>query len=371
MWLYENTLQVMLRILFRSSLVYLMLFGVLSAGGSIYAADSLPLVKPSASTKDSSVKPLLEDYTDRLQLLPGITITFPIYDGIDSHRRAVGDYRFTIKIDDAGEDGFSFHWIMSPPADATGLRAVSPEDVKDGRQVSLFYQKDQKCTMEGFTNTVRISDGLYRDLKAGRESNFQIDLEDENVPQKIHAVGQEYVEIYVNDRKVRVRTIKAETDNGWNYWILDNADFPVMVQGNGPFRWSEPRFIVADIESRNVIKQLETSGTASTTLILFAFNSARLENTCKPILDGLANYLNQKADVKLAVEAHCDNVGLSEYNLKLSQKRADAVKNYLVGKGVDAARLQANGYGFTQPVADNRTGEGRASNRRVVFKIRP
>jgi OOP family OmpA-OmpF porin len=65
------------------------------------------------------------------------------------------------------------------------------------------------------------------------------------------------------------------------------------------------------------------------------------------------------------IGGHTDNVGDASQNLRLSERRANAVKNYLMGKGVDASRLTAKGFGDTQPLADNSTEEGRAQNRRI------
>jgi OOP family OmpA-OmpF porin len=67
------------------------------------------------------------------------------------------------------------------------------------------------------------------------------------------------------------------------------------------------------------------------------------------------------------VEGHTDSVGDDAYNLKLSQRRADAVRKYLVDKGVPSTPLEARGFGEAQPVADNKTADGRAQNRRVVL----
>ncbi|MEC9396557.1 MAG: OmpA family protein, partial [Myxococcota bacterium] len=61
--------------------------------------------------------------------------------------------------------------------------------------------------------------------------------------------------------------------------------------------------------------------------------------------------------------------GKDEYNQKLSQKRAESVRKYLIGRGIDRDRLEAVGYGEVQPIADNETQEGRAKNRRVEFTI--
>jgi outer membrane protein OmpA-like peptidoglycan-associated protein len=72
---------------------------------------------------------------------------------------------------------------------------------------------------------------------------------------------------------------------------------------------------------------------------------------------------------KVSIEGHTDNTGKADKNLALSQKRVDAVKAYLVKKGVDASRLTAVAYGDTKPVGDNKTAAGRAENRRVEFKV--
>lgn len=86
-------------------------------------------------------------------------------------------------------------------------------------------------------------------------------------------------------------------------------------------------------------------------------------------LDELANLLSRKTMYKLNIDGHTDNVGGKAYNQKLSDSRANAVKKYLTGKGIDAARITAKGYGLTRPIASNKTPEGRQRNRRVEFTI--
>jgi outer membrane protein OmpA-like peptidoglycan-associated protein len=88
------------------------------------------------------------------------------------------------------------------------------------------------------------------------------------------------------------------------------------------------------------------------------------------LLDEVAGILAKHPEVKkLRVEGHTDDQGPERFNLELSSKRAEAVRAYLVGKGVAAERLEAKGYGDTRPIASNKTAEGREKNRRVAFEV--
>jgi outer membrane protein OmpA-like peptidoglycan-associated protein len=86
-------------------------------------------------------------------------------------------------------------------------------------------------------------------------------------------------------------------------------------------------------------------------------------------LDELVAYLNRKDDERIEIGGHTDNVGKPASNLKLSLDRANAVRDYLIGKGINPERLTAKGYGMTEPIAENNTEEGRAQNRRTEVKI--
>jgi outer membrane protein OmpA-like peptidoglycan-associated protein len=108
--------------------------------------------------------------------------------------------------------------------------------------------------------------------------------------------------------------------------------------------------------------------------VYFEIDKAELKPESYPVLDEAAGTLakvfagNDK--VMIEVQGHTDNTGAADYNLTLSQKRAETVKNYLVTKhNLDANRFNAKGYGLTRPIATNNTKEGRATNRRVEFVI--
>ena len=103
--------------------------------------------------------------------------------------------------------------------------------------------------------------------------------------------------------------------------------------------------------------------------IFFDFNKSELKPESFLELDRLFKFLNDNPEIKVEISGHTDNVGSDEYNLKLSEARANSVKDYLVSKGINSNRINAMGYGKSKPVATNDTDEGRQLNRRVEFKI--
>lgn len=100
----------------------------------------------------------------------------------------------------------------------------------------------------------------------------------------------------------------------------------------------------------------------------FEFNKSVILPTSFESLNELASVMNQTT-WNLKLSGHTDNKGSESYNLKLSENRAKAVKNYLVAQGVDPSRIESKGFGSTQPIAPNDTEENRAINRRVEFQI--
>jgi outer membrane protein OmpA-like peptidoglycan-associated protein len=102
--------------------------------------------------------------------------------------------------------------------------------------------------------------------------------------------------------------------------------------------------------------------------VQFMSNRSTLLPASEKILDNVAEILLANPDVKVEVGGHSDSDGNDGYNMKLSEARANAVRNYLIKKGVPAERMTARGYGETHPIADNTTTEGKAANRRVELK---
>jgi len=131
-------------------------------------------------------------------------------------------------------------------------------------------------------------------------------------------------------------------------------------------------FYISDIRlassEKDTRSKILNEGRYSTNAILFSTNSSAILPQSDPVIKEIADILKENPSLKLTIIGHTDNVGKKENNFTLSKQRASSVKNELVKKyGIAADRLDADGKGDTEPVADNSTTEGKAQNRRVEF----
>jgi outer membrane protein OmpA-like peptidoglycan-associated protein len=115
-------------------------------------------------------------------------------------------------------------------------------------------------------------------------------------------------------------------------------------------------------EIRNLLKKAMSG-------IQFENGKATIKPNSYPILNDIAKIFIDNPTYMVEVQGHTDNVGKYDYNIDLSERRAQAVRTYLINKGVPAERLTAHGYGPDRPIDDNKTKAGRAKNRRVEFNI--
>ena len=125
---------------------------------------------------------------------------------------------------------------------------------------------------------------------------------------------------------------------------------------------------LAEINPDN-IRALDIATALNMQIINFDTASSHIPEANKSILDQAAALMKRAPQVKLTVKGHTDAVGHAATNKTLSQKRAQAVVDYLVKQGVDPAQLQAVGYGQEQPIADNSTANGQFKNRRIEFEV--
>lgn len=123
-------------------------------------------------------------------------------------------------------------------------------------------------------------------------------------------------------------------------------------------------------QGKRVAAKLEGDKITVSETIRFDTGKATIDPASTHILDEVADILKSNPGItKMTIEGHTDSSGDAALNKQLSQDRADAVKAYIAGKGIDAGRMDAAGFGAEQPIASNDTEEGRATNRRVAFKV--
>jgi OOP family OmpA-OmpF porin len=103
--------------------------------------------------------------------------------------------------------------------------------------------------------------------------------------------------------------------------------------------------------------------------VLFDFDKSTVKPEAAQILDRLVVFMNENKNTRAALSGYTDNVGTEAYNLKLSDRRWMSVRDYVVKKGVEGGRVSGQGFGESRPIADNKTAEGRAKNRRVEIKV--
>jgi len=157
---------------------------------------------------------------------------------------------------------------------------------------------------------------------------------------------------------------------------VDADGCPLDSDGDGVYDYLDkcpdtPRGIVVD---ENGCPKAEPKGAEVTDHgtyvfrnIRFEFGKATLRQDSYPVMDEVMTFLENNPDLKLEIQGHTDNVGPEDFNLMLSEKRAKAVMDYLLGKGIEPGRLSAKGFGLSDPMRSNDTPEGRAENRRVEF----
>jgi outer membrane protein OmpA-like peptidoglycan-associated protein len=142
----------------------------------------------------------------------------------------------------------------------------------------------------------------------------------------------------------------------------DNCPTEAGVAENNGCPTLDPSLVILNEEEKKVLNEAFSN-------LEFQTGTAKISESSLASLAELAELLKVKTEYKLEISGHTDNVGNAAKNQKLSQDRANAVKSFLIGNGVEGNRLKATGFGSKRPIADNKTAEGKQKNRRVEFKI--
>ena len=169
---------------------------------------------------------------------------------------------------------------------------------------------------------------------------------------------------------------KVQTDETGNYLITlpVGKDYAFNVNRKGYLFYSDNFLLKEHSPDSTYVKNIpllpiETNASIILRNVFFDVNKFDLKPESQAELDKLVQLLNENPTLKIEISGHTDNVGKPAENLLLSNNRAKAVVGYLTSKGIAAARLTSKGYGETKPVADNKSDEGRAANRRTEVKV--
>jgi len=169
---------------------------------------------------------------------------------------------------------------------------------------------------------------------------------------------------------------KVQTDEHGNYLITlpVGKDYAFNVNRKGYLFYSDNFFLShnspdSTYEKNIPLQPIEANASIVLNNIFFDVNKYDLKPESQVELDKVVQLMKDNPTIKIEISGHTDNIGKPADNLKISNTRARAVINYLIEKGMSGQRLVAAGFGETKPVADNKTEEGRAKNRRTELKI--
>lgn len=175
-------------------------------------------------------------------------------------------------------------------------------------------------------------------------------------------------------RSQTIGTAISDTSGAYKFSIPVKANYGVEIMAKDYLFFLDVFDLTKDpsdlVITRNfALTKIEVGTKVVLKNIFFETSKATLKPESYSELENVLKFLQDNATVRLEISGHTDNVGSRNLNQKLSENRAKAVVDYLVGRGIDKTRLEARGYADTQPVTGNDTPEGRAQNRRVEFKV--
>ena len=186
---------------------------------------------------------------------------------------------------------------------------------------------------------------------------------------------QATIDIIDNSKNELMASFESNSTSGaYLISLKPGMNYGISVSKKGYLFHSEnfdiPENAVAKkIQKDILLKRVEVGSKIVLNNIFFDFNKASLRPESVAELDRLNKLMTDMPSLKIEISGHTDNVGSASYNQKLSENRAKAVVDYLTEKGIESTRLEYKGYGFEQPVASNKTEEGRQQNRRTEFKV--
>lgn len=211
-----------------------------------------------------------------------------------------------------------------------------------------FQLKNEKVTVEGRSFDIR-----YK-LEKGQEAPGGLHVT-RNFTQAVKQAGGEVLYETKDNAVMRLKQDRQEI------WVR------IRTAANGAWYYLdivEKGELQQEVVVNKLLDAINTTGRA-TVYINFDTASARIKPDAKPVIDDILDMLQKSPGLKISIEGHTDSDGKADANQTLSLERAQAVQAALTHQGISAARLSSKGFGQSRPVADNKSEEGKAKNRRV------
>ena len=196
----------------------------------------------------------------------------------------------------------------------------------------------------------------YFELAVGLNYYFTLGESPKTTPQLYPGLSEEKAELYKGLSPEKIKLLE-------NLEKIERVDYDkieTIVKNN------IPKEVVKQVVVEKPVEKVDNWVLVG---INFETNKATFTPEAQPILFYAAQTLLLHPDIKVEIQGYTDSRGSEKYNMKLAERRADAVKNYLVARGVSADRLKTAAFGEAKPIASNDTNEGKAMNRRIEFKV--
>jgi outer membrane protein OmpA-like peptidoglycan-associated protein/Sec-independent protein translocase protein TatA len=255
---------------------------------------------------------------------------------------------FSIPLPEVLPDGFTLEFDYYAPAvwPQVEVTCLMPEDNRGITYDEVFFS-----TFSGGAAGIRNADS-DEEIAVTR-------LTDDVIEGVMHCqvmADKKYMKVYVNGTRV-------SNFPNTNFGRSNKIRFYTSAAVENPAMFANFRVAAS---GKKIYDALMADGRVATQGILFDSGSDRIRPESTPTLKEIGQMLKDHADLKLMIEGHTDNVGDDASNQTLSDKRANAVRGYLISQfGIDSERLQAKGFGESKPVSSNDSAEGRQNNRRV------
>ncbi|MBI5471983.1 MAG: OmpA family protein [Ignavibacteriae bacterium] len=261
---------------------------------------------------------------------------------------------------------------LKPDTDGDGLN--DGEEVKTHKTDPNKTDTDEDGLLDGLEVNTHRTDPLKTDTDGDTLTDGDEILKYKSDPMKTDTDGDTLAD---NDEVMKFKTdpSKADTDGdglGDAAEVNTHHTDPLKVDTDGGSvnDGAEINRGTNPLDPKDDIMVLEKGKTVVLEGVNFEFNSAKLTEDSTPILERAYEALVANPDVNVEIQGHTDAIGSDAYNMRLSRRRAESVRNWLVQRGIKSERMTTVGKGEREPVASNETVTGRALNRRIEFHVK-